>query len=106
MAIQNDRGLIPGEEGSRVKSGSYTVGTTVVSIDIPDYATAVKIYPQVNNVRIAFDEDPVAVGTDELTVGGFALAGQVEVRTIRKNNSTLRLLGTADTTVLVELIGG
>lgn len=89
-----------------LKSGEYTVSTSVVTIDIPAGTTGVKIVPFVNNIRFAIDEDPVAIGTNELTTGGFALAGVPEVRVIHPDTLDLRLLATADTTVWVEFYGG
>lgn len=89
-----------------VSSGLYTVGTTVVSIDIPDTAKGVKIKALINDVRFAVDENPVAAGSDALTTGAIAFAGETEVRTFRRPRTTLRLLGTTSTDVNVEFFGG
>lgn len=90
----------------RVTSGAYTVNTTA-TIAIPAWASGIKVYPLVNNVRFAFGEAPAAIGSDTQAVGGFALANTVEARTfLPDSTANVQLLSTASTVVWVEFFGG
>lgn len=83
-------------------SGLWTLANGVVeSITIPSYARGFRLRPSAD-IRFAIGEDPVAAGTETLTVGATAFANENEVRLIEAGAVTLRLLATGATTVQVS----
>jgi|GEM_PF-2007355 len=82
-------------------SGLWTLAAGVVeSITIPAWARGFRLRPSAD-IRFAISDDPVAAGTETLTVGNPAFASENEVRLIEAGAVTLRLLATGATTVTV-----
>jgi hypothetical protein len=83
-------------------SGLWTLAAGVVeSVTIPAFARGFRLRPSAD-IRFAISEDPVAAGTETLTVGATAFANESEVRLIESGAVTLRLLATGATTVQVS----
>lgn len=83
-------------------SGLWTLAASVVeSVTIPAYARGFRLRPSAD-IRFAISEDPVAAGTETLTVGATAFANESEVRLLESGAVTLRLLATGATTVQVS----
>lgn len=83
-------------------SGLWTLAAGVVEqVTIPAYARGFRLRPSAD-IRFAIAEDPVAEGTEALTVGNTAIANEWEVRLLESPvPATLRLLATGATTVKV-----
>lgn len=83
-------------------SGLWTLAAGIVEqVAIPSYARGFRLRPSAD-IRFAISEDPVAAGTETLTVGVTAFANESEIRLIDPGSVTLRLLATGATTVAVS----
>jgi len=86
---------------ARLTSGLWTLAAGVVeTVTIPSWAHGFRLRPSAD-IRFAISEDPVAAGTETLTVGNTAFASENEVRLIEAGAVSLRLLATGATTVQV-----
>ena len=95
-------GLSADARTSKLTSGVWTLASGVVeSITIPSWARGFRLRPTAD-IRFAISEDPVAAGTETLTVGNIAYANESEVRLIETGAVTVRLLATGASTVTVE----
>lgn len=99
---------------SALKSLQVTLsGTpeTVTSIEVPDVANGVRIYPQAQAIRFAVNENPAAIGTEttvtgleaDWTVGGIAHADAWEVRLLEPGTSRTLRMTSLVASVVVEL---
>lgn len=89
-----------------LKSGTYTIGTSVETITIPATAIGFRIYPLLVDIRFAVDEDPQSAQADTLRTGGTAIKDMWEVRLLKADDEahSLRLLAPeADVEVHVEV---
>lgn len=88
---------------AKLTSGTWTLAAGVVeSVTVPSWARGFRLRPTAD-IRFAISEDPVAAGTETLTVGNTAYANESEVRLIEpvSGTVTVRLLAIGATTVNV-----
>jgi hypothetical protein len=83
--------------------------STVTTITLPDTAQGFRLYPRINAIRFAINENPAAVGASTNTtiaasafgVGGIAKKDQWEVRLLETGASrTLRLSSLVASTIV------
>lgn len=92
-----------GELSSTEVTLSATPGT-VTSIDIPDTARRVRIYPRTNHVRFAIGEAPAAVGTNNtFGTGGIAKADAWEERLLEEGTGRTLQLRSTTASVVVDV---
>lgn len=94
-------GLMADARTGVLRSGTYAVSTSVISITLPDTAVGFRIRPLID-IRYAVGEDPQTATADTLRTGGIAKAGEATTHLIEGGASrTLRLLATGATSVEV-----
>ncbi|MBR4633084.1 MAG: hypothetical protein IKO48_07210 [Elusimicrobia bacterium] len=86
--------------------GTFEVGSTAVSVNVPNDAKGVKIYSADENVFFNVNDDPGTQTKNSLVAGGVAVAGILETRILQDGSDRiLKLQSENDCEVLIEFWG-